>query len=483
MSNSTTSTSPKNKGKGNTGGTPTKTRMKVERNVTFTVNIRLHPEEDSKPEATLTDEDYMEFPVLLDSKKSSKDKTNLVHMKFKKLDELTHNPEAFIKLWKDLELNKWSKEAPDKVTIFEKIEDLRLCMTGNALRKHDEIYLQVRKHIVDEAEKTYQLWLENNVYDDDSEAGDRWESAAHLWPSILDLGNADGSQHGMRDFTRQEVIDFPRSFKNWLDYDMVYPVAMKANELRFKTKAEMDKGRKWFADYYFHELAQIVFKEPYDAYRLQLSYLTGHAIKAWDVKIRDYQSRMETLFSYLKYFPAASRRNSQPTADSIAMRDKPIDKDVMRLAIYNGLPESWKIAYHQSHSEDVRDLRAAEFNSIMIAYEDNDEARKPRAQDKSQGKPNPKDNKGNKGKPKSSHDSGGDKFCKYCEKQGRPEATCKTHNEDKSFLKRNREKAKAATDRDKKFAKLEKQVLSLQKKLKRRRGDNGSISESDGSNE
>ena len=105
MSNSTTSTTNKNNNKGKYSGTPTKTRMKGERNVTFTVNIRLHPEEDSENTASLTDEDFMEFPVLLDSKKSSKDKTNLVHVKFKKLDELTHNPEAFIKLWKDLEMN------------------------------------------------------------------------------------------------------------------------------------------------------------------------------------------------------------------------------------------------------------------------------------------------------------------------------------------------------------------------------------------
>jgi hypothetical protein len=460
--------------------------MKGERNVTFTVNIRLHPEEDSENTASLTDEDFMEFPVLLDSKKSSKDKTNLVHVKFKKLDELTHNPEAFIKLWKDLELNKWSKEAPDKVTIYEKIEDLRLCMTGNALRKHDEIYLQVRTHIVDESENQYQELLDRNAFDEDTDSDDeggQWESAEHLWPTIFDLGHAEGSQHGLRIFTRQQVIEQPRSFKNWLDHDMVYPVAMKANERRFKTEAEMEKGRKWFADYYFHELAQIIFKEPYDAYRLQMNYLTGHAIKAWDVKFRDFQSRMETLFSYLKYFPAASRRNSHPTMDSIATRDKPIHKDVIRLAIFNGLPEAWKVNYHQSHSEDIRDLKPAEFNSIIIAYEDNDEAKKPRAQDKSPGKSNPKDNKNQKGKPKPSNESGGGKFCKYCEKQGRPETVCKTHNEDKCFLKRNHEKAKASTDRDKKFAKLEKQVLSLQKKLKRKRGDNGSISESDDSNE
>ena len=481
MSNSTTSTTSRNRNKGSTGGSPTKTRVKGERNVTFTVNIRLHPEEDSKPEASLSDEDYMEFPVLLDPKKSSKDKTNLVHVKFKKLDELTHNPEAFIKLWKDLELNKWSKESPEKVTIYEKIEDLRLCMTGSALRKHDEIYLQVRNNIVEETQKTYQEWLDNNIYDEDSEDEERWESAAHLWPTVFDLGNADGSH--IRNFYAQEVIDVPSLFKSWLDYDLVYPVAMDANKLRFKTKAEMESGRKWFADYYFHELAQIVFKEPYDAYRLQLNYLTGHAIKAWDVKFRDYQSRMETLFSYLKYFPAASRRNNQPTKESIAMRDKPIDKDVVRLAIFNGLPEAWKVAYYQSHSEDIRDLKAAEFNSIMITYEENDEARKPRANDKPQGKPNPKDNKGGSGKAKPSNETGGTKFCKYCEKQGRPEATCKTHNEDKCFLKRNHEKAKVASDRDKKFAKLEKQVLSLQKKLKRKRGDNGSISESDDSNE
>jgi len=155
----------------------------------------------------------------------------------------------------------------------------------------------------------------------------------------------------------------------------------------------------------------------------------------------------------------------------------------VRLAIFNRLPEAWKITYYQSHSEDIRDLKAAEFNSIMITYEENDEARKPCASDKSQGKPNPKDNKRNSGKPKSSNETGVAKFCKYCERQGRPEATCKTHNEDKCFLKRNHEKAKAAMDHDKKFAKLEIQVLSLQKKLKGKCGDNGSISDSDDSNE
>ena len=84
---------------------------------------------------------------------------------------------------------------------------------------------------------------------------------------------------------------------------------------------------------------------------------------------------------------------------------------------------------------------------------------------------------------KTTNETGVAKFCKYCERQGRPEATCKTHNEDKCFLKRNHEKAKAAMDHDKKFAKLEIQVLSLQKKLKGKCGDNGSISDSDDSNE
>jgi len=72
MSNSITSTQTKGcSSKGNTGGMPTKTQIKGKRKVTFTVNICLHPEENSKLEAILMDEDHMEFPVLLDSKKLS----------------------------------------------------------------------------------------------------------------------------------------------------------------------------------------------------------------------------------------------------------------------------------------------------------------------------------------------------------------------------------------------------------------------------
>jgi len=80
--------------------------------------------------------------------------------------------------------------------------------------------------------------MKNGVYDD--EWGKR-DNIKNIWPNIFWLGYTDSAQQGMKTFYYQEkVVKNPRSLKNWLDYDILFPVLMKVEENRITTSQSTD---------------------------------------------------------------------------------------------------------------------------------------------------------------------------------------------------------------------------------------------------
>ena len=73
-------------------------------------------------------------------------------------------------------------------------------------------------------------------------------------------------------------------------------------------------------------------------------------------------------------FPAPSLRNKEPTEEDRIKRLQKIKPEVIREALYNSLPKTWRDEFERRETIDVRELSEPVFMDIMLRIEEEDNA-------------------------------------------------------------------------------------------------------------
>jgi hypothetical protein len=251
----------------------------------------------------------------------------------------------------------------------------------------------------------------------------------------------------------------------------------------------IDQAKEYLEEEYWEELARMVFREPYRAYENQLSYLMHDIRKPYNVSFTDYKARVEQVFGYLTSFPAPSLRNKEPLPDDIEKRNIPIKPNIIREALYNSLPKTWRDEFERRETIDVREVSEPVFIDIMLKIEEEDNAfRAKSAESKnnnnntnasgtSRGSKRSRDsNNGNGNQKKRSHDDNkkhkANKMCTKCKEAGRSRFAYTSHNDNECGAKSTSGK-RNPSNRD-----IQKQLMQLQKMVeknhKRKKDDSDS---------
>ena len=149
-------------------------------------------------------------------------------------------------------------------------------------------------------------------------------------------------------------------------------------------------------------MARTVFREPHNAYRTEVKYLTGDIQKPFKETFMNYKAQVEQVFSYLKYFPAPCLRGTGPEHKNFEERDRSVDPDIIRLAVFESLPWRWRDMYDNRESSDCRGLSEAEFMATILRVEDMDNAERAAAKRKPASNPT----QSNASKKRKSNDGG-----------------------------------------------------------------------------
>ena len=392
------------KNKAEDGKPPAKVRKGERLGFDKTVAIHLYPEEYDVPTPSDKPEEAS-FNVIDDYRGSKRDKSNLRDVKIPKLEQLSNNAEAYCQLIIRLQNEKWSKEDPKARDVFLKARDMAHCIHPLAAPAYKAAVDALMKKIQD-----------RNF---DSEIEDGPVPQGYPW-KVDDL-----VQTGLNGV--QELLDqYGEQFAD---------AALQSDDI--------DEAKGFLEMEYFDEIANLVFREPYRAYETQLNYLMHDIRKPYNVSFTDYKARVEQVFGYLPMFPAPSLRNKEPTQEDRIKRLQKIKPEVMREALYNSLPKTWRDEFERRETIDVREVSEPVFIDIMLRIEEEDNAFRAKAaaskgnnqtNGNSRGVKRAREgNNNNDGKKKRSHDETkkhkANKKCNKCKEAGRSRFAYTSHND------------------------------------------------------
>lgn len=379
------------------------------------IPIRLYP---SKDDSSGKDEekDEVTFTTVVDKNVSERNKTNLREVKFTKIDLMAGNAEEYCSLRKRLQDDKWGREDPDVQTFWKRARDFGDCVSARSRFTYDAALAQLmtRVHAI-YAEKypSVRRYMKTKVKPDDLKKMEFWkleelykiregnDKDAEFWDRFVAIELSTLEED-------EEPLDEEHPFLYWLERE------------------------------FWEDMARIVFREPHNAYRTQMKYLTGDIQKPYKETFMNYKARVEQVFGYLKYFPAPCLRGTRPEHVDFLKRDENISSEVVRLAIFESLPWKWRDMYDSRESADCRGLSEAEFMATILRVEDMDNAERAAAKKKPAAS-NP--NTANASRKRSSGDGGNSNtgersknkrsrhFCQKCKDLGRSEKAYTSHNQ------------------------------------------------------
>ena len=89
--------------------------------------------------------------------------------------------------------------------------------------------------------------------------------------------------------------------KNYYNFQ-IYTSIIRIRHI-IETDEPKDKFIVWLEREFWEDMARTVFREPHNAYRTQLKYLTGDIQKPFKESFSSYKARVEQVFNYLEDFP------------------------------------------------------------------------------------------------------------------------------------------------------------------------------------
>jgi hypothetical protein len=355
------------------------------------------------------------FTTVVDHTVSERNKTNLREVKFTKIDLMAGNAEEYCNLRKRLQNEKWAREDPDEQTFWKRARDFSDCVSQKSKYTFDAALTQLMARVQAVYAKNYQgmqRYMKTKAKPDDLLKMDFWKldelyrtregtnKDSTMWDSFVKYKLTSLEED-------EDDLDIENPFLYWLERE------------------------------FWEDMSRIVFREPHNAYRTELKYLTGDIQKPFKENFMNCKARVEQVFGYLKYFPAPCLRGTRPEHDDFMERDATINQDVVRLAIFESLPWKWRDMYDNRESADCRGLSEAEFMATILRVEDMDKAERAVAKKKPANNPNA----ANASKKRGANDGGSSgtsernrnkrvkRFCQKCKDLGRSERAYTSHDQ------------------------------------------------------
>jgi hypothetical protein len=390
-------------------------RMKGERMVDRIIPIRLYPnarDTGSEPEEII-------FTTVVDPNKSEKVKTNLRELKIQKIELLTDNAEAYCSLMNKLRSEKWDREAEDKCSFWTRSKDFADCISSRSKYTFEAACGQLMARVADGFEKDFYL---------------RKDNTAKLTTAAL---------RSMSIWKFQAVYEKDRALWDLLVKGSVADVTEIDEEGDEVVDYKQKKFLTWLEREFWEDMARTVFREPHNAYRTQMKYLTGDIQKPFKESFSSYKARVEQVFNYLEDFPAPCLRGERPDEEDYNQVKEPVELEVVRLAIFESLPARWRDMYDNRETSDCRKLSEAEFMATMVKIEEQELAARAAAK---KAKPAPStgsrkrsggNGTGNDGGSQNGNRKRKKRFCQKCKDLGRTELAYTSHDE--SYCKASRE--------------------------------------------
>ncbi len=417
-------------------------RVKGERETHRKPNISMYPIAKSDSGSEPTVEDYQTFSALRNPKGRRTDKTNLTSVRILRMrGPMAYRAEDYCKLRTRLENELWNR-MKGKCDVWSKARDFASVTEPEAVERTSAERL-FTSHIANKAIKLEQ-------------GGTEIPGGATTIPTNCRMGDLD-------------------------IFIKAHPQPISWRTAVFKTDpldvASALDAKQLMERLYWEMMAREIFRSPHDAYTTQIEYLQHDVRKPYSEKFTHFKHRMEELFSYLKYFPAPCKRSSFPTNLDMDLRDRAIERDVIRRAIYNALPKSWHLAYEKRTPEDVLGLTEEEFMTMFNTIEEEDlreresqDAQKERAKsDKNKNGKRPADasNNGTNGGEKDNNKKlRTSKFCKKCKEAGRSQAAYTSHNGSECTWKgKTSAQSSLTSNSNSEFQKMRKEFKAMKKML------------------
>lgn len=443
-------------------GNGPETRHKGERKVDRHIPIRLYP--PNEPSKTDDDSEELTVTSVIDHTVSHNNKTNLRELKFTKIDLLAGHAEAYCRLIKRLKQEKWSREDPDKQSFWKRARDFSDCISTKSKYTFEAALAQLMNRIADifkespyESSKimesrvtssrlrTISFWKLQELYEkvDPLKPRRPLHQDRTFWDSIFDDLVED---EDMEENSDEEMEDASEEEEE--PYDGTPRVPKRINNKR--------KGifLIWLEREFWEDMARTVFREPHDAYKTQLKYLTGDIQKPFKESFSNYKARVEQVFGYLDEFPAPCWRGTRPDSTNYLEKAEPISTEVVRLAIFESLPANWRDMYDNREAADCRKLTEAEFMATMIKIEEQEALSRAASKKKSSATHVAGRKRGsNDGNQSSSGDRNrprrAKRFCQKCKDAGRSEKAYTSH--DQAYCKASNEAKPAKSSDNKPF--------------------------------
>ena len=429
--------------------------------------IRMYPAKDASKETDKEEVEYQTYHTYRNPNGDPKDKTNLNAVKVPKVLRIYGNAEDYCRLRARLERDVWGQMRPETCGFFVKMTDFR-----NALEP-DCTEMKC-------AEDRFVLALYERMRKFNIPKGTSIENI--LATRLPDSGRLDALNRYFNEHKAQQSFVL----------NILYPPSD-----RMINSESVDAWAMMEREFWEHFVREI-FPHPGQCFDTQVEYLRYDARKPLSESFAAYKARIEEIFSMLKYFPARAKKNCFPTAKSMDTRSRTVKEDVIRRAIYDGLPRSWQEEFRKRIQEDLLDMTAEQFKTFFTKIEEEDrdnQSKKPKGKDsKEDSKTKPKGGDEKKsGGDGSQKKKSGNKFCSKCKRLGRSEAAYKSHNTNDCTWKTKEsnesfksDKKKTSSDfksMKKEFKRMQKQLAKMEKAKgsgkKRKRDDSSSSDSSD----
>jgi len=286
---------------------------------------------------------------------------------------------------------------------------------------------------------------------------------------------------------RIEDIIMGNKFHDWLEERK----GATSDELGYMEATSGEELCKWLKETYHYRVVDYLNKDIFgeDMHKVldqQVEYIRNKIIKPFGVTVKESFQRIETLLSYLKLFPPATKKDEFPTLEAHKEHENfQIVERKQRQIYLNVLPEeAYQLKFTTDCEKDYTTMTDEEFLNAAMRFEKSDKLMRERKQalKKSKEKRKSDGTSGLNRKEESQNGSGKRRktttkknnkgvalYCAFCKNDGAPKYVYTNHDEDDCYKKNKSEKqlSGGSTGKSSYQKGAKKELRAINKKIKK----------------
>ena len=286
---------------------------------------------------------------------------------------------------------------------------------------------------------------------------------------------------------RIEDIIMGNKFHDWLEERK----GATSDELGYMEATSGEELCKWLKEAYHYRVVDYLNKDIFgeDMHKVldqQVEYIRNKIIKPFGVTVKESFQRIETLLSYLKLFPPATKKDEFPTLEAHKEHENfQIVERKQRQIYLNVLPEeAYQLKFTTDCEKDYTTMSDEEFLNAAMRFEKSDKLMRERKQALKKSKEKRKSDSTSRLNRKEESQNGSGKrrkiatkknnkgvalYCAFCKNDGAPKYVYTNHDEDDCYKKNKSEKQLSGGSNGKSSYQkgAKKELRAINKKIKK----------------